>query len=229
MRLLGFETRPPCIKIGISNGSPVNGYQKMKDLEIEVKFYLANIKPVRNSIIELGADCMERVFETNVLFEDINKSLIKKRSLLRLRKDTRTRLTFKSEPNIKDKNFKVLKELEVEVGDFSTMSLILESLGFHKERIYEKWRETFVLNDTTFCVDTMPYGNFLEIEGEKKDIKNFAHNIGLQWENRILLNYLAIYDVIKRKLNLPFSDITFDNFKNVRTNLREYLYLIEAG
>ena len=134
----------------------------MKNLEVEVKFYLADIKSVRNSLIELGADRMKRVFETNVLFEDINKSLIKKRSLLRLRKDTKTKLTFKSEPDVKDKNFKVLKELEVEVSDFSTMSLILESLDFHKERIYEKWRETFVLNDTIFCVDTMPYGNFLE-------------------------------------------------------------------
>ena len=201
----------------------------MKNLEVEVKFYLADIKSVRNSLIELGADRMKRVFETNVLFEDINKSLIKKRSLLRLRKDTKTKLTFKSEPDVKDKNFKVLKELEVEVSDFSTMSLILESLDFHKERIYEKWRETFVLNDTIFCVDTMPYGNFLEIEGEKKDIKNFAHNIGFQWENRILLNYFAIYDIIKRKLNLSFSDITFENFKNIKTNLQEYLYLIEAG
>ncbi len=202
---------------------------KMEDLEIEVKFYLANVGLMRNSIIELGADCMGRIFETNVCFEDINKSLIKKKYLLRLRKDTRTRLTFKSEPDIKDKNFKVLKELEVEVSDFSTMCLILESLGFHKEQIYEKWRETFVLNGTTFCIDTMPYGDFLEIEGEKKDIKNFARSIGLQWENRILLNYLAIYDIIKRKLNLSFSDITFSNFKNVRTDLREYLYLIEAG
>ena len=201
----------------------------MKNLEVEVKFYLADIKSVRNSLIELGADRMKRVFETNVLFEDINKSLIKKRSLLRLRKDTKTKLTFKSEPDVKDKNFKVLKELEVEVSDFSTMSLILESLDFHKERIYEKWRETFVLNDTIFCVDTMPYGNFLEIEGEKKDIKNFANNIGFQWENRILLNYFAIYDIIKRKLNLSFSDITFENFKNIKTNLQEYLYLIEAG
>lgn len=195
----------------------------MEYLEIEVKFYITDIGSMRNSIIELGADHRGRVFETNIRFEDINRNLIQKKSLLRLRKDAKTTLAFKSELPVKDKNFKVLKELEVEVSDFSTMSLILESIGFHKEQIYEKWRETLVLNGTTFCIDTMPYGNFLEIEGEKKNIKDFARSIGLRWENRILLNYFELFDIITQKLNLPFSDITFSNFKDIKIDFSKYL------
>ena len=200
----------------------------MEHLEIEVKFYLSDMDRIRNRIIGLGAVSKGRAFETNIRFEDADKSLIQKKSLLRLRKDKTTTLTFKSEPLVKDDQFKILRELEVEVNDFDTMKHILESMGFQEEQIYEKWRETLVLNDTKLCLDTMPYGNFLEIEGQKEDIKDLAFRIGLKWQKRILLNYLAIFDIIKQKSNLPFYDVTFSNFINIRFDIAEYLNLLEA-
>ena len=200
----------------------------MEHLETEVKFYLSDMDSVRKRIVELGAVATGRVFETNIRFEDADKTLIQKKSLLRLRKDTKTTLTFKSEPLVKDNQFKILRELEVEVSDFSTMKHILKSLGFREEQVYEKWRETLVLNSTNLCLDTMPYGDFLEIEGQKEHIKKLASRIGLQWKKRILLNYLAIFDVIKQKSNLLFSDVTFSNFINIRFDLAEFLHLLEV-
>jgi adenylate cyclase class 2 len=197
-------------------------------LETEVKFFLTDIRSLRNRIIELGADCKGRVFETNIRFEDKDKNLYQNKALLRLRKDRKTTLTFKSEPPVQNNQFKVLRELEVEVSDFSTMKHILGSIGFQPEQIYEKWRETFILNDSILCLDAMPYGDFLEIEGQKEHIKKVASQIGLQWEKRILLNYLAIFDIIRLKLNLPFNDVTFERFKNIRLDLEEYLDLLEA-
>jgi len=201
----------------------------MEHLEIEVKFYLSDMDSTRDRILELGAVSMGRVFETNLRFEDADNRLIEKKSLLRLRRDTKTILTFKSEPPFKNDQFKILNELEVEVSDFTTMKHILESLGFREEQVYEKWRETFRLNSTNLCLDTMPYGDFLEIEGQKEDIKELAYRIGLKWQKRILFNYLAIFDVIKQKLNLPFYDVTFSNFINIRFDLAEYLDLIEVN
>jgi adenylate cyclase, class 2 len=201
----------------------------MEHLEIEVKFYLSDMDSIRDRILELGAVSMGRVFETNLRFDDADNRLIEKKSLLRLRRDTKTILTFKSEPPFKNDQFKILKELEVEVSDFTTMKHILESLGFREEQVYEKWRETFRLNSANLCLDTMPYGDFLEIEGQKEDIKELAYRIGLKWQKRILLNYLAIFDVIKQKTNLPFYDVTFSNFINIRFDLAEYLDLIEVN
>lgn len=201
----------------------------MEHLEIEVKFYLSDMDSTRDRILELGAVSMGRVFETNLRFDDADNRLIEKKSLLRLRRDTKTILTFKSEPPFKNDQFKILNELEVEVSDFTTMKHILESLGFREEQVYEKWRETFRLNSTNLCLDTMPYGDFLEIEGQKEDIKELAYRIGLKWQKRILFNYLAIFDVIKQKLNLPFYDVTFSNFINIRFDLAEYLDLIEVN
>ncbi len=200
----------------------------MNHLETEVKFYLPDRKIIRNRIIELDADNMGRTFETNIVFEDLEKNLIRKKSLLRLRKDTKTTLTFKSEPIVNDNQFKIFRELEVEVSDFSTMKNILEFLGFQEEQIYEKWRETFVLNDTTLSLDAMPYGDFLEIEGQKEHIKKLSTEIGLPWEKRILLNYLAIFEIIREKLKLPFSDVTFSNFESIKFDIGEYLPLLEV-
>ena len=75
----------------------------------------------------------------------------------------------------------------------------------------------------------MPYGDFLEIEGTKESIQQLALKIGLLWEKRILLNYLAIFDIIKRQLNLSFYDVTFGNFNNVQFDMAQYLKLIEAN
>ena len=201
----------------------------MENLEIEVKFYLPDMDAIRDRILESGAVSIGRVFETNLRFDDANNSLIEKKSLLRLRRDTKTILTFKSEPPFKNDQFKILKELEVEVSDFTTMKHILESLGFREEQVYEKWRETFLLNNTNLCLDTMPYGDFLEIEGQKQDIKELASRIGLKWQKRILFNYLEIFNIIRQKSNLPFYDVTFSNFINIRFDLAKYLDLLEVS
>ncbi|MBL0700249.1 MAG: class IV adenylate cyclase, partial [Desulfosarcina sp.] len=111
----------------------------MEYIETEVKFHLTDVKYLRATILKLGADSKGRVFETNLRYENKNNGLIKNKSLLRLRKDTKTTLTFKSRLESKDNEFKSLRELEVEVSDFNRMKLILEALGFHQEQIYEKY------------------------------------------------------------------------------------------
>lgn len=200
----------------------------MEHIETEVKFILSDVQSIRERIVELGVDVKGRVFETNIRFEDIDESLLRKKSLLRLRRDANTKLTYKSEPAIKDDQFKTFRELEVQVSDFTTMKLILEHLGFHQAQIYEKWRETFIFDDTILCLDTMPFGDFLEIEGKKEYIREIASKLGLQWGQRITLNYLAIFDIIRQELKLPFTDVTFDNFQKIRIDIAKYHHLIEA-
>lgn len=194
----------------------------MESLEIEVKQYIADIDSIRTLIIELGAIYKGKVFETNIRYEDTDNTLHQNKSLLRLRKDDKTTLTFKSVPKDtiteEDKDFKIHRELEVDVSNFSTMNSILKAIGFHKEQIYEKWRETFKLGNTILCLDTMPFGVFLEIEDQKTDIKDLSNKIGLNWDKRILLTYIEIFNIISKNLNLSFSDITFENFKNINVD-----------
>ena len=200
----------------------------MEHIETEVKFFISDSAGLRAKLISLGALSGGNIFETNLRFEDKDKNLIKNKSLLRLRKDSKTTLTFKSTPTEKDSRFKMLKEMEIEVSDFSTAVRILESLGFIQEQIYEKWRETFVLGSTYFCMDKMPYGEFLEIEGNKEKIIECAALLDLDWNERITLNYLELFDILKKRLNISFFDVTFENFKNVGTDFSKYFYAIKA-
>lgn len=197
----------------------------MESLEIEVKFLIVNLASLRDRILETGAENRGRYHETNIRFEDDSGSLAQRRSLLRLRRDRKTSLTFKTEVPVQDAQFKIHREWEVEVGDFDIMASILKSLGFRAAQVYEKWRETFVLDDTVLCLDTMPFGNFLEIEGDKQRIKDLADRLDLPWNERILLNYLALFDIVKNHAGLVFNDITFDNFKGNPVNIAALLHL----
>ena len=201
----------------------------MSTLEIEVKFFLADMELVRRKLQQSNAESDGRLFETNICFENAAKDLHVTRSLLRLRKDNKTTLTYKTKPTGNDAEFKVLQELEVAVSDFDTMVNILKTLGYHQDQIYEKYRETFTLGSTYICLDEMPFGNFLEIEGQKEDIRRLARQLDLPWQDRILWNYRSMFFSIKERLDLGFNDITFDNFRDVELGIETFLPLFKAG
>ncbi len=190
---------------------------------------MPEIEPIRNQLFAMGATHAGRVFETNLRFEDTSKTLRQRGILLRLRKDDRIRLTLKSNVSPPDTQFKVHREWEVEVGNFGRCQAILQGLGFHAKQAYEKWRETFILDTTKLLIDTMPYGVFLEIEGQKSDIRGIVDQLGLHWERRILLNYLEIFEVVQRQEGFSFFDITFSNFETTHFDIRRHLSLLYAG
>jgi adenylate cyclase, class 2 len=183
--------------------------------EVEVKFFLENDSPVKEAVLRTGGVSLGRFFELNIRYDDKNESIKRQKSLLRLRKDQKSRLTFKAPPDIEDARFKILRELEIEVNDFETTQHILNALGFFEVQRYEKYRETFIIGETQLLMDAMPYGDFLEIEGEKGDIMDLAGKIGMKWEDRILANYLEIFERIKSMLNLAFNDVAFGNFTTI--------------
>ena len=187
-------------------------------LEIEVKFLLVDPARMRHKLLECGAQSDGRVFERNIRFEDAQQSLQQRHALLRLRHDKRTRLTFKSEVNDHDPDFKIHREWEVDISDFDTMRSILEALGYHSAQIYEKWRETWRLGQAELCLDEMPFGSFLEIEGPRDAIRPAAQMLDLPWEQRICETYLALFERVRRRLRLSFDDITFENFKTVEVD-----------
>ncbi|NIP26410.1 MAG: class IV adenylate cyclase [Phycisphaerae bacterium] len=191
----------------------------MQKREVEVKFFLDDIDRMQRRIAGLGAESQGRVFENNIRYEDDGHNLIKKHSLLRLRQDKKAILTFKSKLAAAGSEFNIYDELEVEVSDFKTMDLILTSVGLQAVQRYEKWRETFILGQTAFYLDTMPYGPFLEIEGQETDIQHYAAQLNLSWQKRIPLNYLEIFEILKQKQRLAFQDLTFENFQSGDLNV----------
>lgn len=200
-----------------------------KNLEIEVKFHLNQPETLVQRLIELGANSKPEIFERNLRFEDPGHTLKAGNKLLRLRRDDTCRLTFKSKPSPIKTECKVYRELEVTVSDFDAMQGILNGLGFQAVQTYEKRRRTFSWEEVELCIDTMPYGTFLEIEGAEADIKAAAARLNLPWEKRILANYLAIFELLRSRHHLPFRDVTFSNFKQYPTDITPLLGELEAG
>ena len=205
----------------------------MQQLEIEVKFYISDLPGIRNIILSTGGDSSGRALEINIRFDDRQNSLFKRGALLRLRKIAgKNFLTHKTAPGNTDRSFKVFNETEIEVSEFESTAQILHSLGFQERQVYEKWRESIAIDNTHLCLDEMPFGKFLEIEGDPENIRSVADRLGLQWHQRILMNYLEIFSRLKKCLDLPFSDVTFENFKKYQIDpieIQSHLKLILRG
>jgi adenylate cyclase class 2 len=189
------------------------------NLEIEVKFFIADPRTMHDRLTALGATAGSEVFESNIRFDDGGETLKKGDRLLRLRKDTCCRLTYKCPPPKDDPEYKVYRELEVEVSDCDTMTGILQALGFQSVQVYEKRRRVYKWRDVELCMDRMPFGEFLEIEGPGQRIREAARRLELAWGDRILTNYLSIFEMVRGEFELPFTDVTFANFENHPVNL----------
>jgi adenylate cyclase class 2 len=192
-------------------------------LEIEVKFLVDELDAVRRRLLALGATLhSSRVFECNLRLDNAWDGLRLQGKLLRLRQDSAARLTYKGMPQTAvDSEARVREELEVAVGDFQTTLALLARIGYEPKQRYEKYRETFFFNEVEVALDELPFGNFVELEGDDQAIRAAAAALGLDWQRRILANYLAIMASLKERFGLTFDDVTFENFAAVDVSARD--------
>ena len=188
----------------------------LKEEELEVKLYVKDLSAVEGRLKSTGATPeQERVHEINLRFDTKEGSLSRSAQVLRLRKDTESRLTYKGPGEMKD-GVKARRELEFTVGDFDLARAFLEALGYQVILIYEKYRATYMLEGTSVSLDELPYGNFVEIEGpDSETIHRVADALGVDWEARIPDSYTTLFDQLRERLGLPFGDLTFGNFKDL--------------
>lgn len=153
--------------------------------EIELKFTGADFASLRQVLQQHGAVCKGHHVERNLVFDTPDRSFKRQEMLLRLR--TRIRkdssvavLTLKKPPQHETPtDVKVYDERETVVHDFEGMRDILEGLGYEAAFRYEKVREEWTLGGVEICLDTMPFGDVVEIEGEREAILACAAQLGL--------------------------------------------------
>jgi adenylate cyclase class 2 len=186
---------------------------KRPAIEIEAKFAVPGLDPIRQRLIALAARLARpRLRETNLRFDLPDARLQGAGQVLRLRKNHETRLTFKAPgPDVTQR-----RELEVGVDDAETAQLILEALGFGLFFVYEKYRETFLLDGAQVMLDELPFGPFVEIEGDDvPQLQRTCERLALAWDQRLPLSYTALFDRLRRRHAWPFRDATFANFAGV--------------
>jgi adenylate cyclase, class 2 len=138
--------------------------------EIEKKYRLTRERRERLIIRlqESGATHEGEEFEENTLYAGGN--LDPSKQVLRLRRvGGKFILTYK-ERFTSASSIKHHREDETGVEDAQALADILDALGYKPSMIYEKRRSTWLLKGTEIVVDELPFGLFVEIEGEENSI-----------------------------------------------------------
>ncbi len=189
------------------------------DREIEVKFLLRDPAPLLRKIAELGLTCVqERVYEKNLRFDLPDGRLVSRKQVLRLRQDNQSRLTFKG-PGVLEEDVLLRKEIEVVVSDFEGTKRLLEALGYQVVMMYEKYRANYQMDGLVISVDEMPFGLFVELEGESPaQLRQAAEIFGFDWDTRINLSYSALLNTFNQNTGLKFRDLSFENFSDLKVN-----------
>jgi len=183
--------------------------------ETEVKMYVPDLSAVQAQLEQLGAALVApRVYERNVRYEDAQSSLTGRGIVVRLRQDSRVRLTYKESGKAVD-GILSRYEAEVEVSDFDAMQTILGKLGYTPYFVYEKYRTTYTLDGCEVVLDELPYGNFVEIEGTTGAITEAIQRLKLERLPRLTASYTVLFERVKLLMRLTCHDLTFDNFKGL--------------
>jgi adenylate cyclase class 2 len=191
--------------------------------EIEAKFYVWDLKKIESRIQSLDARLIQpRVLETNIRFDLPDGGLCSEGRVLRLRRDTESKFTYK-DAGSHDQGVVNRTEIEFVVEDFDKARAFLEALGYQKLVQYDKYRTTYDLDQCHIMLDELPYGNFVEIEGtEIGVIHNIAKKLKLDLQTAIPAGYIDLFENARQALELTFTDLTFENFAGI-TVLPEHL------
>ena len=185
------------------------------NIETEVKLYYPDLQRIQHRLEAAGAkQTQPRVFENNVRYENADETLTANGIAVRLREDSRVRLTYKGQGRASNGVISRIEE-EVEVSDFETMNTILDYLGYHPAMRYEKYRTTYELDGAEIVLDEMPYGNFVEIEGDEASIEKLVQRLALDDAPRLGRSYTRLFEAVKHNLGLTFRDLTFANFAGI--------------
>lgn len=139
--------------------------------EIEKKFRLSKEQSaeIESRLGRLGAVPDGSQTEENLIYS--SESLHAQSSVIRIRRtESRSTLTYKRWMS-SDNRMKEHIEYESEVGSPDEAEKILLEMGLRLTIVYEKRRKIWTFAGSEIVLDELPFGCFLEIEGEPDSIR----------------------------------------------------------
>lgn len=136
--------------------------------EVEKKYRIGREEAtrLRGRLRAVEAERRGEEFEENTLYT--GPGLEQGNRVLRLRRvGGRAVFTFK-ESLASSSGFKRRREDETAVADADALAAILDALGYTPAVVYEKRRETWLVAGVEVVLDELPFGLFVEIEGEEE-------------------------------------------------------------
>jgi adenylate cyclase class 2 len=177
-------------------------------IETEKKYRLTTSQreQVLRRLPEIGAKRIGEEFEVNVLYW--GESMDSEHSVLRLRRiGTSGILTYK-ERFPSDSDVKRQQEDETRVDNPDAMESILDAIGFVPSVVYEKRRETWRLGEAEIVIDELPFGLFMEIEGQEGEIRDIESKLAI----KRLQTEASTYPQLTRKHGTEFDGVIVSRF-----------------
>lgn len=179
-------------------------------IETEKKYKIDKklIVELTRRLEEVGAEFAYESFEENYLHR--GGVLDERGAVLRLRKTReKTVLTYKEKAAAPQGEFKQQIEFETEVADVEATEAIIERLGYKLSTVYEKHRKAWHFAGTEVVLDELPFGYYMEIEGEIDAIRNA--------EKKLRIEHLELeprgYPRLTAKLGKQVGDVIESRFK----------------
>ncbi|WP_320008384.1 class IV adenylate cyclase [Maridesulfovibrio sp.] len=159
-------------------------------LETELKYLNADHDKIRKTLQGQGGKFLTRNYERNIVLDDPGRTLYKRSALLRVRQADKVTMTVKRIPAAPiSGKAKVYIEHETEVSNFDETVAALQVLGYSPVFSYEKIREEWEFAGCHVCLDLLPFGPFIEVEGGEDGILNCAQILGLSFEDSCTKTY----------------------------------------
>ena len=158
--------------------------------EIEIKLKLDDAAGLRRRLTSLGAKLTDASGgETNLLFDDASASLRRGARALRLRRARgQAWLTYKGRKSFRD-GVGEREEIESLVGDADGIVAILAALGLRPVLAYAKQRESWTLGAVKVEIDRTSAGDFVEIEGPDKAVREAVSALGFSSSQGLRQSY----------------------------------------
>jgi adenylate cyclase, class 2 len=151
-------------------------YASAVAIEIEAKVRVRDPASMRQRLTGLVGRAESRVVERNIFLDTGDEQLCRSGRGLRIRTmhdagDGRlvaAVLTYKG-PRLQGA-LKRREEIELPIADVSSMQSLLGRLGYEPRLEFEKFRETWRLDECEVVLDELPHlGHFLEVEGPSQE------------------------------------------------------------
>lgn len=181
--------------------------------EIECKFLDIDTEELERQLKGLGAKRQfSRLFRRRV-FDYPDLRLDAEGAWLRVRDEgDKVTMSFKQRLGVKSSgNDDGMKEIEVTVGDFEKMAVMLEAIGM-KPKFYEENRRTaYELDGVEVVIDEWPLiPPYVEIEGSSwEEVDRTADKLGYKLSDKVICSTMQVYE----KYGINESDyriLTFD-------------------
>ena len=159
-------------------------------VETEAKIQVADHESLRERLAQLGAKCEGERLEVNIYFDTTDGELLKNDRALRLRSiEEKNVLAYKG-PAQKSK-YKQRLEIQTAIADGQAVKRLLEELGFPQSLVFEKRRQSWLLDECRVELDSLPLlGAFVEVEGPcEAAIGQMLSKLGLDTADLIATPY----------------------------------------